>query len=64
MASEVNLREHTSHRHLPSVNKAADSGFETQRCHQKSKMGGGGGVGISGTVKKEIYPPNFFKKVL
>ena len=36
---EVNLREHTSHTPLSSANKAVHSGFETQRCHQKSKMG-------------------------
>ena len=37
---EVNLREHVPHTPLPSVNKAAHSGFESQRrCHQKSKTG-------------------------
>ena len=37
---EVNLREHTSCRPLPIVNKADHSGFETQRRrHQKSKTG-------------------------
>ena len=37
---EVNLREHIRHMPLPSMNKAAHSGFETQRRHhQKSKMG-------------------------
>ena len=35
---EVNLREHVTY--PPSVNKAACSGFETQRRpHQKSKTG-------------------------
>ena len=35
---EVNLREHVMDMSLPSVNKVAHSGFETQRrCHQKSK---------------------------
>ena len=37
---EVNLKEHISHTPLPSVKKAAHSGFETQmRHHQKSKTG-------------------------
>ena len=37
---EVNLRGHVTHTSLPSANKAAHSGFETQRrCHQKSKTG-------------------------
>ena len=40
VAPEVNLREHISCMPLPSVNKAALSGFETQRRHhQKSKTG-------------------------
>ena len=40
VALEMNLREHISHTPLPSVNKAAHSGFETwRRCHQKSKTG-------------------------
>ena len=35
---EVNSREHVTQMPLSSVNKAAHSGFETQRrCHQKSK---------------------------
>ena len=35
---EVNLREHVTCMPLPSKDKAANSGFETQRkCHQKSK---------------------------
>ena len=38
VASEVNLRECITHLPLPSVNKAAHPGFETQgRCQQKSK---------------------------
>ena len=37
---EVNLRQCVTHRPPPSVNKAAHSGFETQRRHyQKSKTG-------------------------
>ena len=40
VAPEVNLRGHISHIPLPSVNKTAHSGFETQRrCHQKSTTG-------------------------
>ena len=37
---EVNLMEHATRTPLPSVNKAAHSGFETQRKHhQMSKTG-------------------------
>ena len=36
---EMNLRECVTHTPLPSANKAAHSGFETQRCHKKSKTG-------------------------
>ena len=37
---EVNLKELLTHTPPPSVNKAAHSGFQTQRrCHQKSKTG-------------------------
>ena len=36
---EVNLREHVTGTPLQFANKAAHSGFETQRCHQKSKTG-------------------------
>ena len=40
IAPEGNLREHVTHMSLPSVNKFAHSGFETQRRHhQKSKTG-------------------------
>ena len=40
VAPEVNLRECISCMPLPSANKAAHSGFETQRRHhQKSKTG-------------------------
>ena len=40
VAPEVNVREHVTHTPLPSANKAAHSGFETQRRHhQKSKIG-------------------------
>ena len=37
-APEVNVREYVKHMPLASVNKAAHSGFETQRCQQKSKI--------------------------
>ena len=40
ITQEVNLREHVTCMPPPSMNKAAHSGFETQRrCHQKSKTG-------------------------
>ena len=40
VAPEVNLQEHVPHTPPPSANKAAHSGFETQkRRHQKSKTG-------------------------
>ena len=34
VAPEVNLRECTSHTPLPSTNKSAQSGFETQKSKQ------------------------------
>ena len=40
VSPEVNLRDRISHMPLQSLNKAAHSGFETQRRHhQKSKTG-------------------------
>ena len=40
VALEANLRESVTHTPLPSTNKAAYYGFETQRRrHQKSKTG-------------------------
>ena len=40
VAPETNLRERISHMPPPSANKAAHSGFETERRrHQKSKKG-------------------------
>ena len=49
---EVNLRED-----ILCTNKAAHSGFETQRrCHQKSK------TGVSVAPKMDMCPTNFFKK--
>ena len=58
VAPEVNLREHVTHKSLPSANKAAHSGFETQRRHhQKSK------TGISGP-RKRTYVLQKLKKLL
>ena len=45
VAPEVNLGEHTSRMPLPSANKAAHSGFETQRRGYQIDM----------------YPPKTFK---
>ena len=57
---EVNLRECIAHMPPPSVNKAAHSGFKTQRrCHQKSET-----EGISGP-KMDMCPlKSFFKKLI
>ena len=54
---EVNVREHVTHMPLPSSNKAAHSGFRTQRCHQKSKTG----VSVA-PQKGLISSKNFIKK--
>ena len=57
VALEMNLREHISCMPLPSANKAAHSGLETQkRHHQKSK------TGVSVAPQKDLCPPNFFFK--
>ena len=53
---EVNLRQHVTHILLPSTNKAGHSGFETQRCHQRSK------AGYQWPHKKDLCPPNLKKK--
>ena len=45
---EVNLRECVAHTPLPSVNKAARSGFETQRRHHQKPTTGV----ISGPTKR------------
>ena len=59
VAPEVNLRECISHTPPPSTNKAAHSGFETQRRrHQKSK------TGVSVAPKKDLSPPKIKKKLL
>ena len=52
---EVNLKEHKLHLPLPSANKAAHSGSETQRRHhQESK------TGVSVTPQKGLMFSNFF----
>ena len=52
---EMNLRECVTHMPLPSANKAAHSGFETQRiCHQKFK------TGVSVAPQKGLMSSNFF----
>ena len=57
-ASEVNLRESTSHTPLPSANNPAQSGFETQkRHHQKSKTGESGPL-----HKKQVCPPKYLEE--
>ena len=57
VAPEVNLREHTTCISPPSVNKAADSGFETQRLHhQKYK------TGVSVAPQKGLMSYKNFKK--
>ena len=54
---DVNLREHISCIPLPSVNKAAHSGIETQRgCHHKSK------TGVSVAPQKGLKSSKNFKK--
>ena len=56
VAPEVNLRKHISCTPQPSVNKAAYSGFETQRSCQKSK------TGVSDAPEKDLCPPIIFEK--
>ena len=52
-----NLRERILCMPLQSSNKAAHSGFETQRrCHQKSK------TGVPVAPKMDMCPTNFFLK--
>ena len=51
---EVNLRECISHMYLPSANKAAHSGFETQRRHHQKTE-----TDISGP-KMDMCPPISF----
>ena len=53
VTSKVNLRDHATHMPPPNANKAAHSGFETQRRHhQKSKTG----------VSVAPCPPKILKK--
>ena len=53
-----NLKEPTSHTSPLSVNKAAHSGFETQRTrHRKSK------TGVSGPIKRTCFHQKNFKEV-
>ena len=57
VAPKVNLREHVTYMPPPSVNKAAHSGFETQRRHhQKSK------TGVSMASQKGLMSSKNFKK--
>ena len=57
VAPELNLRECVTHMPLPRVNKAAHSGFETQkRYHQKSK------TGVPVAPQKDLGPPKIKKK--
>ena len=52
---EVNLREHVTCMPQPNANKAAHSGFETQRrCHQKFK------TGVSVTPQKGLMSSKIF----
>ena len=54
---DVNFRERVTCMPPPSANKAAHSGFETQRrCHQKSK------TGVSVATQKGLMSSNFFFK--
>ena len=54
VAPEVNLGECVTRTPLPTVIKAAHSGFETDgTCHQKSK------TGVSVAHKKDLCPPEF-----
>ena len=60
VAPKVNVRECVAHMSPPSMNKAAHSGFETQRRHhQKSK------TGVSVAPQKGLMSSqkNFFLKV-
>ena len=47
----MNIREHVTHLPPTSTNKAAHSDFEMSQNR-----------GISGSIKKDLCPPNFFKK--
>ena len=53
---KVNLRKCTSHRPLPSANKATHSVFETMRIHHKSK------TAVSVASQKDTCPPKIVQK--
>ena len=56
---DMNLIDCVTHIPPPNANKAAHSGFETQRrCHQKSK------IGVSVAHKKDLCPPNNLKYIV
>ena len=58
VAPEVNLRQGVTHTPLPNANKAAYSGFETQRRrHQKSK------TGVSVAPQKGLMSSKKFLKI-
>ena len=58
---EASLRKRVTHSPLPSTNKAAHSGFETQRKHyQKSKTG----VSVAPQKRTGVLKNFFFKKRL
>ena len=59
VAPEVNIRECVTHTPLPSANKAAHSGFETQRRHHQNTK-----TGVSVAHKKDLYPPKTKKQKL
>ena len=59
---EVNLREHVTHMPPPSVNKAAYSGFETQRDVTRSCPAVH--RGISGSAKRTYIMQIFLKNAL
>ena len=59
VAPEVNLRECISHTPPQSSNKAAHSGFETQRRrHQKSE------TGVSVAPKMDMCPTKIYEKTV
>ena len=54
---EMNFRENVKLMPLPSTNKAAHSGFETERRHQQKSK-----TVLSVIPQKDLCPPIFFKK--
>ena len=59
VAPEVNLREHVTHIPLPSVNKAAHCGFESQEMSPEVQN-----RGISGPTKRTYILQKIFLKNL